>query len=856
MMARKIKQPQAAPRGLPEKPPHEGAFKKPVAWLGGRELLANLKLFALHALFGDKLDSRDWMTGVVNVLKDEDAPTPDAAKATEGEVMYTRVVETARAAGGEAAGEFWFDYFADTGDGQMPIYNIAYLCMTDLYVSDAGGDVHLEPREGGRRLPRGGFLFAGGDTAYHVADYGTLAQRFQAPFWWAYRDLVREGKIPEAEMCERRPLFGIPANHDYYDALDGFNRQFRRPITGEDDRDVRAPQLQLPTFERHQEASYVALRLPFDWWLWGIDTENDEIDFRQQKFFEKLGAPKKLILATPAPTTVFGKYLEPDSSLAKVFKCIGLRRPFLRAGAQDGSDELAAGECRLDLSGDIHYYARYFGPQTETTERPRGDTVANPSYASVISGGGGAFFDPTNTYFGEIREQAIFPSVRTSLEAISQQILNFLTILRGGSVHYIGALIAFVICFAALVAAGPQAAVFYREWPLPGTAAGLVPVAVSTLLLVVGNVLFKKLGKIDELVGGPLKEGEKREEPARTRIALARTLVVGLFVLTAIVLMAVGLSVFRTKRPLPPLGDSLLIFVATVWAALMAVFYTQYTELLNQQAKDWEPKRWESWPAPVMLVSAAVVFCAALWFFGLRSVPAQLFTEVAFIAVVVSVLLGLFLLAVLVGGARHGLKGRAGYVFIGLWHALLQLSVPLLWTLASAHLYFSKWYSAFFLMLAVPFVAYFFFRWLGVKAVGPNYRKCFVALWVLYGLVMLAPPALYLLRPAGDQPVLALLAGDVWKSFGLALAAGLVGAVMSCIWFGWYLAAAMVFNGHNNEAGGAARLVGYKQFIRIRLTPNDLTAYVIGFDKARPEGRELAEKSGLRLVDHFTLTVK
>jgi hypothetical protein len=51
------------------------------------------------------------------------------------------------------------------------------------------------------------------------------------------------------------------------------------------------------------------------------------------------------------------------------------------------------------------------------------------------------------------------------------------------------------------------------------------------------------------------------------------------------------------------------------------------------------------------------------------------------------------------------------------------------------------------------------------------------------------------------------------------------------------LAVALLFNGHNNEAGGAARLQGYKQFMRIRLRQDDLTAYVIGFDKAQPEGR-------------------
>jgi hypothetical protein len=101
-----------------------------------------------------------------------------------------------------------------------------------------------------------------------------------------------------------------------------------------------------------------------------------------------------------------------------------------------------------------------------------------------------------------------------------------------------------------------------------------------------------------------------------------------------------------------------------------------------------------------------------------------------------------------------------------------------------------------------------------------------------------------------------LMQMSVWKRLFLCVGAGFIGAMMSCVWFGWYLAVAMIFNGHNNEAGGAARLVGYKQFMRIRLTETDLTAYVIGFDDARPDGKELAGGHNLRLVDKFRLTVR
>jgi hypothetical protein len=121
--------------------------------------------------------------------------------------------------------------------------------------------------EGGKLLPRGKFLFIGGDTSYHIADYPTLVRRVQSPFWWAYRDL-NPGVLDKQLLDDpRRPIFGIPGNHDYYDALDGFNRQFRRPCSEEcqpnSEKDL--PQLSIPSFKRIQQGSYVALKLPFNW---------------------------------------------------------------------------------------------------------------------------------------------------------------------------------------------------------------------------------------------------------------------------------------------------------------------------------------------------------------------------------------------------------------------------------------------------------------------------------------------------------------------------------------------------------------------------------------------------------------
>ncbi len=870
------------PEGLPTKPKDAEGFERPVAWLGGRELVASLKLIILYSLFGGKLDSRDWMTGMFNPIRDETAQAPDPTRAEANEAVYSRVVETGQAAGEPEADEFWFDYVADSGDGQMPTYNIAYLCMRH---------VQLTTKEGERMLPRGKFLFIGGDTAYHVADYETLAKRFQAPFWWAYRDLVCEGEIPEAEMSTRRPIFAIPGNHDYYDVLDGFNRQFRRPSNGDDGQTSRDPLLQLPTFERHQEASYVALQLPFDWWLWGLDIERNEIDFRQETFFKKLDKdfkPKKLIIATPSPTTVFGKYLGKDKPLAKVFQAIGLRRLFLKDEEKEETDRLTKDECRLDLSGDVHHYARYWGPKTDRDgkEKPRGeqdkDRHWDNSYASVVSGGGGAFFDPTNTYLGGIKEQALYPTVIESLTAMSKEILDVSVIRRGGFVHYLGAFIGFIICFAAIVAPNTRETLFrYPKDLLPSSGiivVGLVSVGISLVLLIVGNLVLGKvavfksvLKRIDRWIEA--RKPEAGDEPARVqkKIAINQAVVIWLFLVVTVLFMAPGILILTWRRPFLALSNSFLIFLATVWAALMVILYMQYTERLNGQANKRPLKKWlDYFPTWWMLIFAAVSFCSGLVFFGQSkaSLPAFLFADMVFVTVVSLFLLGLIVgLAWLVGGERHDWKGKIGYVVMGSWHTLLQLTIPLVWTLSLLYLFrwqgiptFERIFTFIWIVLLVVLIlwaSYWVFRRIGIRYVRKNYRKRLVATWIMFGLEMIVLPALYLFWECSERGVITteeLISMPLKWLLGLCLAGAFIGAFMSCVWFGWYLAVALLFNGHNNEAGGAARLEGYKQFMRIRLRKHDLTAYVIGFDKAQAEAKDLIPN--LRLIDQFTLTVK
>src|SRR2546423_6403816 len=105
-----IEKPQAGASDILPKPDDKD-FKKPVSWLLGPQLIASLKWTALYVAFKNKLDPRDWMQANIYCF-DEQQRLHAAANADE----------------------FWFDYFADTGDGQRAMYSIAYMCLSDLWV--------------------------------------------------------------------------------------------------------------------------------------------------------------------------------------------------------------------------------------------------------------------------------------------------------------------------------------------------------------------------------------------------------------------------------------------------------------------------------------------------------------------------------------------------------------------------------------------------------------------------------------------------------------------------------------------------------------------------------------------------
>lgn len=826
-------------------------FKRPVSWLMGRELLAGLKWIAAYAFMGDKLDPKDWM--VAEII------TPPRSN-------------------NNASDPYWFDYIADTGDGMNAVYNIAYLCMSELWVDKDNRlgveNVALSPDSSrSQHLPRGEFLFVGGDTAYHIADTASLKERFQLPFNCACLDIMRTSKA-----VDQRPIYGVPANHDYYDALDGFNRQFCKPIGGDSHNpllnDPKDPQLGLLGFERTQTSSYVALQLPFDWCLWGFDSQEGKMDKRQQAFFvasfhpelvrtgelfnkenkEKTlkelqeRVPAKLIVTTPEPSTVFGKWASEDADIAKTFGYLGLEPSFLK----DKLGKLRKDKCRLDISGDIHHYERYWGTSPNDTK---------PSnYASVVAGGGGAFLHPSHTDVDEVQQQAVYPSRKDSHRLITQSILNPVSIWQGGYIWLAGAFIAFLTYFAVTIPQSTWSLFELLPDPLRPPASGqdflsTIRVALDASLItlsknccsntyifdlayivlftaLLGYWLWKTPEHFEHLVSAK-KTDKNAYDPEwnRTIIFFILPIVVGFVPLFFLNQWS------RDELPNSFLAGALidLFFVA---ALLLFGLSRRYSNILIDYAKFNREPPWAS--VPLWVFNGFGILYAVFGFLRYGAYSASIMTfNLLMIIVWLLATVGLIALAAFSGAHLLQTSGKIKFAFIGLWHAILQIGTPVCLML------YSDWTTILgisSITLVITFLAgQLFTKDFLIKDFSlTDQNKIGIMLLAAWGIV----GACVLFAASQGDPI----AVNGWR----LLAAFMLGAVFSCIWFGWYLAVTLAFHGHNNEAGGGARSECYRHMIRFKLTENTLTGYIIGVDKPTTDF-STTEPPKFRLVDVFTI---
>lgn len=236
--------------------------------------------------------------------------------------------------------EFWFDFVADLGDGFHATYSIAWLLAQDGLELD------------GTTYPRGRMLVMGGDEVYPTASGGQYEDRTKGPY---------KAAMPVPPPGTPEPaLYALPGNHDWYDGLTAFLRLF-----------ARGGRAHLGGWRTRQSRSYFAIELPQGWWLYAIDTEfGSYIDDPQLDYFHaaatRLRQGDRIILCAPNP---------------------GWVETYERTDAYDAIDyfvrtviDPTGARVRLMLSGDLHHYARYTGPEREL----------------VHCGGGGAYLYATH----------------------------------------------------------------------------------------------------------------------------------------------------------------------------------------------------------------------------------------------------------------------------------------------------------------------------------------------------------------------------------------------------------------------------------------------------------------------------
>jgi len=781
-------EPPLGPDGLPAyltRPTSPDHWDRPTAWLLGTQMFGALKKWLLSTMHRG-FDLRDWMTAAPIDLRSPAGVAP----------------------GDDDPTECWLDFFADTGDSPRLVYWLARLIQAE----------HLDV--GGRRLPRGRALLLGGDTGYPVADRVTLVERVCAPFVWARQRV--------ANPPDRVALLAIPGNHDYYDTLDGFARQFRPscgvPALDSEPARNRLP-LDLPGYRREQQASYYSATLPFGWQLWGLDTELG-IDARQLAYFKGLSAdpPEKLIVVTSRPVVVRGACATDRDHVAVACKHLRIAPAFRDPSLIDNDP---AGRLRLDLSGDVHMYQRYYGQTAGPTSIPGEPSAAAsapgasacaaehdrtaPSaqrYAAVVCGLGGAFHHPSQVTHGSLRHAAAFPGRDASAKAIGDVLLRPLAVFRAGAAGVMGMLVASLMY------------VFANYRPSGGPPPG-------------PRILLHRL-----FFGGPPPE-------APSPLQIPRMLWSG------------------SPRPgdLERALDSLLgvlgsVGLYAVWAVLLVLALTwtgRMRSAMWRAPADWpaawlyrllqcRPGRWLARTLGIRPRALHVALLTGLAWLTVASFTLVLrhYSPIHWDGLGRRHTLGnLFVIAFLTGtcvlGTLGGRTVRRKLVFggVGLVHGVVQLAAPYLWiAYLDSHLVYG---SALLVGL-----------WLAARGLGhislrlrePARRAIITGFGVALAFAALLPLAL-----SDGQ-------GAFWHP-GLVPVAALLGGFFTCQLLGWYLLVTLQWHAHGNEAGSVARIDRFAAFLRIRLTATGAEVWAIS-PTATDDGHGDFDVEPT-LVDHFTI---
>jgi alpha-beta hydrolase superfamily lysophospholipase len=272
---------------------------------------------------------------------------------------------------GKATDGLWVDFVADVGDSWEATYATASLIADPNLCTN----IPLTLPDGQPTTsPPAQVVVLGGDLVYPRATRDAYRRRLRAPFT-AARPRTTEPPGPA--------MFAIPGNHDWYDGLTDFVREFCQGGF-------------LGAWQLTQRRSYFAVRLIRGWWLWGIDIALDtRIDAPQQKYFldivrnedpsvtpaEQFQKGDRIILCTAKPA-----WLEISRYSDEAYRNLV---NFIDGVAKEG------GDVPVILTGDLHHYSRYSHPKCEL----------------IGAGGGGAYLMGTHFLPERIAELKQKPSL-------------------------------------------------------------------------------------------------------------------------------------------------------------------------------------------------------------------------------------------------------------------------------------------------------------------------------------------------------------------------------------------------------------------------------------------------------------
>jgi hypothetical protein len=377
---------------LPTLGSEDGHSRPPaVRWLSLPQLIRTGFMVAQARSFALFTDQRESMAGSPRELYRllVRRPAPEAGV----EPAQRRAPAPERAPTDDDA--VWVDYVSDTGDGFRTTVATGRCVSGGVTVPptppglepDDWAEAELVAEMLADRPQHADLLVLGGDEVYPVGSPRNYRERLNNP-------LRIVGQL--AGIQGLPPVAALPGNHDWYDGLAAFRRNFcesqlnRKVESGLHDLPGSAERDAVGAWGAFQTRSYFAVKLRPGWWLWAVDSQLDApIDMEQLNYFRSAAVEvrkgrDRIILCTATPSWLEAeRQKEAERREAYV---AGPDTPFHTLlwfiARVLGAD---ADRIRLILTGDQHYYTRHV-----SVDRPVEDPVL------VTCGGGGAFLSSTH----------------------------------------------------------------------------------------------------------------------------------------------------------------------------------------------------------------------------------------------------------------------------------------------------------------------------------------------------------------------------------------------------------------------------------------------------------------------------